>query len=110
MKKISFVLIVLMLVSSFIFAGGSAETAAASDPNTVRVGLLCIGAENDQGNTYNFIRGREEATEMLAAHGITVDWVTKDNTGEDATCTEARKETAEEGDRIIINTRDGVVR
>ena len=107
MKKISFVLIVLMLVSSFIFAGGSAETAAASDPNTVRVGLLCIGDENDQGYTYNFIRGRDEATEMLAAEGITVDWVTKYNIGEDATCTDANIEAAEEGCQIIINNSYG---
>ena len=65
MKKISFVLIVLALISGFVFASGSSESAAPADSNTVRVGLLCIGDENDQGYTYNFIRGRDEATEML---------------------------------------------
>ena len=107
MKRISFVLIVLLLISGFAFASGSQETAADTDPNTVKVGLLCIGDENDQGYTYNFIRGRDEATELLAADGITVEWVTKYNIGEDATCTDANIEAAEEGCQIIINNSYG---
>lgn len=108
MKKISFVLIVLMLVSGFAFAGGSSEKpVATADSNTVKVGLLCIGDENDQGYTYNFIRGRDEATKMLAADGINVEWVTKFNIGEDATCTDANIEAAEEGCQIIINNSYG---
>ena len=107
MRKITFVLIALLLFSGFVFASGSSEAAAPSDPNTVKVGLLCIGDENDQGYTYNFIRGRDEATEMLAADGITVEWVTKYNIGEDATCTDANIEAAEEGCQIIINNSYG---
>ena len=97
MRKITFVLVALMLLSGFAFASGSTEEAAPADPNTVKVGLLCIGDENDQGYTYNFIRGRDEATEMLKADGINVEWVTKFNIGEDATCTDANIEAAEEG-------------
>ncbi len=98
-----------MLVSSFAFASGSKEAApaAAADTNTVRVGLICIGDENDQGYTYNFIRGRDEATEMLKADGINVEWVTKFNIGEDATCRDANIEAAEEGCQIIINNSYG---
>ena len=48
MKKISFVLIVLALISGFVFASGSSESAAPADSNTVRVGLHCISDENDQ--------------------------------------------------------------
>ena len=107
MRKVSFVLIALLLLSGFAFASGKAESAAPSDPNTVKVGLLCIGDENDQGYTYNFIRGRDEATEMLKADGITVEWVTKYNIGEDATCTDANIEAAEEGCQIIINNSYG---
>ena len=107
MKKIAFVLIALMIFSGFVFASGSSESAAPADPNTVKVGLLCIGDENDQGYTYNFIRGRDEATEMLAADGITVEWVTKYNIGEDATCRDANIEAAEEGCQIIINNSFG---
>ena len=107
MRKITFVLVALMLLSGFAFASGSTEEAAPADPNTVKVGLLCIGDENDQGYTYNFIRGRDEATEMLKADGINVEWVTKFNIGEDATCTDANIEAAEEGCQIIINNSYG---
>ncbi len=106
MKKLSF-LIVLMLISGFVFASGSSESAASTDPYTVKVGLLCIGDENDQGYTYNFIRGRDEATRILAEEGITVEWVTKFNIGEDASCRDANIEAAEEGCQIVINNSYG---
>ena len=60
--------------------GGNGEGEAKS----VKVGLICIGDENDQGYTYNFIRGKEAATEALAANGINVEWVVKWNIGEDS--------------------------
>ena len=110
MKKTLSVLIVLLFVSAIAFAGGSTETAtatSAADTNTVKVGLLCIGDENDQGYTYNFIRGRDEATELLAADGITVDWVTKFNVREDSSCVDANIEATEEGCQIIINNSYG---
>lgn len=108
MKKISLILIALVLVSTFAFAGGASEAAPTeADSNSVKVGLLCIGDENDQGYTYNFIRGRDEATEMLKADGINVEWVTKYNIGEDATCRDANIEAAEEGCQIIINNSYG---
>ena len=109
MKRISCVLFVLLLVCGFAFAGGSADKAAPADTNsnTVKVGLLCIGDENDQGYTYNFIRGQKEATELLKADGINVDWVIKYNIGEDATCIDANIEAAEEGCQIIINNSFG---
>lgn len=108
MKKLSFVLIIMLLVSSFIFAGGDKEEAAApADSNTVKVAMLCIGDENDQGYTYNFIRGQREATEMLAAEGINVEWILKYNIVEDASCVDANIEAAEEGAQIIINNSYG---
>ena len=57
-----------------------------TETKTIKVGLICIGDENDQGYTYNFIRGKESATEALAAKGINVDWVIKYNIGEDDAC------------------------
>ena len=109
MKRIAFVLIALMLVSGFAFAGGSSEQSAAApaDTNTVKVGLICIGDENDQGYTYNFIRGRDEATQMLAEEGINVEWVTIYNIGEDSSCVDANIEAAEEGRQIILNNSSG---
>ena len=99
--------------------GGTAESAApessapaesqdaAPEAKTVKVGLICIGDENDQGYTYNFIRGKEAATEALAAEGINVDWVVKYNIGEDSSCEDANIELAEEGCQLIINNSYG---
>ena len=88
---------------------GSAETTpvATDGAKTVKVGLICIGDENDQGYTYNFIRGQEAATEALAAKGINVEWSIKWNIGEDSSCEEANIELAEEGCQLIINNSFG---
>ena len=84
-------------------SGGSGSGAATS----VKVGLICIGDENDQGYTYNFIRGRDAATEALAAKGIDVKWSVKWNIGENDSCTDANLELAEEGCQLIINNSFG---
>jgi len=78
-----------------------------TEATNIKVGLICIGDENDQGYTYNFIRGKEAATEALAAKGINVEWVTKWNIGEDATCEDANIELAEDGCQLIINNSFG---
>ena len=92
-------------------AGGETTPAGtetgAPEGKTVKVGLICIGDENDQGYTYNFIRGKEAATEALAAEGINVEWVTKYNIGEDSTCEDANIELAEAGCQLIINNSYG---
>ncbi|MEG1431180.1 MAG: BMP family ABC transporter substrate-binding protein, partial [Oscillospiraceae bacterium] len=74
---------------------------------TVKVGLLCIGDENDQGYTFNFIRGKEAADKLLADEGIKVEWIVKYNIGEDSTCEDANRELAEEGCDLIINNSFG---
>jgi Uncharacterized ABC-type transport system, periplasmic component/surface lipoprotein len=109
MKKLSMVLIALLLVTGFAFANGSSEKAApaASASDSIKVALLCIGDENDQGYSYNFIQGRNEATAKLKAEGINVEWVTKYNIGEDSTCADANIEAAEEGCEVIINNSYG---
>ncbi len=114
-----------LLAGSMIFGlaacsgGGSTETTPATSgteettpvetegTKTVKVGLICIGDENDQGYTYNFIRGQEAATKALAAKGINVEWLVKYNIGEDASCEEANIELAEEGCQLIINNSFG---
>ncbi len=108
MKRALTLLVVLGLVCSFAFAAGGAESASsAADSNTIKVGLICIGDENDQGYTYNFIRGRDEATEILAKEGINIEWLTIYNIGEDSSCIDANIEAAEEGCEIIINNSYG---
>ena len=91
-------------------SGGDAQQPsgdAGAERKSVKVGLICIGDENDQGYTYNFIRGKDAATEALAAKGIDVEWVTKWNIGEDSSCEDANIELAEEGCQLIINNSFG---
>ena len=125
MKKFLAILLSLAMVLSLAACGGGdtpaednkpAEDQPAADQpaapetpeaKTVKVGLICIGDENDQGYTYNFIRGKEAATEALAAKGIKVEWVPKWNIGEDSSCEDANIELADEGCQLIINNSFG---
>ena len=83
--------------------GGETVSGGETEGKTVKVGLICIGDENDQGYTYNFIRGKEAVTEALAEKGITIDWQIKWNIGEDSSCEDANIELAEAGCDLIIN-------
>lgn len=84
-------------------------TAASSgETKTVKAGLIVIGDENDQGYTYNFIRGQESATEVLAAEGINVDWTIRYNLVEGDPVAVANEELADEGCEIIFNNSYGM--
>lgn len=107
MKKSIVFLLIMLLATSFMFAKGTTEAESASPAGSIKVGLLCIGDENDQGYSYNFIQGQKEATEKLASEGINVEWITKYNIGEDSTCRDANIEAAEEGCKIIFNNSYG---
>ena len=89
----------------------AAETPAGETPDaedkTIKVGMVCIGDENDQGYTYNFMRGVEEATAQLAEQGITVEWTFKTNILEDSGCEDANIELADAGCQLIINNSYG---
>ncbi len=106
-KRILALLLACVMVFGLAACSNSGDKQSETDGKTIKVGLICIGDENDQGYTYNFIRGKEAATETLAAKGINVEWVVKYNIGEDATCEDANIELAEEGCQIIINNSYG---
>lgn len=110
-------LLCLVLVAA-LFAGCSEESKTetgknteagnnTSEATTVKVGLICIGDENDQGYTYNFIRGKDAATEALKAKGINVEWVVKWNVPEGDGCEDANRELAAAGCKVIFNNSFG---
>lgn len=110
MKKVlALILALVMVVMLFAACGASEEDAGtdSGDAKTVKVGLICIGDENDQGYTYNFIRGKDAATEALKEKGINVEWLVKWNIGEDSSCEDANIELAEAGCQLIINNSFG---
>lgn len=104
MKK----LLALLLALTMVFAIVGCDKPDVEDPvdgeeaAKMKVGLVCIGDENDQGYTYNFIRGVEATNEKLAEKGLEVEWIIKWNIGEDDGCTDACIELAEEGCELII--------
>ena len=125
MQKFLAILLSLVMVLSLAACGGGSDQPSpttdkpaenqpaddqgggAPETKTVKVGLICIGDENDQGYTYNFIRGKEAATEALAAKGIDVDWVVKWNIAENSGCEDANIELADDGCQLIINNSFG---
>ena len=52
----------------------SEENGNNTEGKTLKVGMICIGDENDQGYTYNFYRAKDSVTEKMAAKGVTLDW------------------------------------
>ncbi len=107
MKKILALFLALVMIT-MLFAGCDGDKPDADgEGKTIKVGLICIGDENDQGYTYNFIRGKDAATEALAAEGITVEWLIKWNILEDSSCEDANIELAEAGCDLIINNSFG---
>ncbi len=112
MKKV--LAIVLALVLAFTVAACAEQKTPennSDDDNTkaktIKVGLVCIGDENDQGYTYNFVRATETAKEALAKQNINVEWVIKYNLIEGNPVAVANEELAEEGCSIIFNNSYG---
>ena len=48
----------------------SEENGNNTEGKTLKVGMICIGDENDQGYTYNFYRAKDSVTEKMAAKAI----------------------------------------
>ncbi len=126
MKKITALLLALVMIFGLVACGGTTEEAPTTAPaegeasegtaegdtaegeteemaQSMKVGLICIGDENDQGYTYNFMRATEKVTENMAAQGVDIEWVVKFNIAEGGTePSDAAIELAEEGCELII--------
>ncbi len=120
MKKILAMILAAMMLFSLVACGAdkptqstqpqpSESTEPSNEPEgkTIKVGLICIGDENDQGYTYNFMRGKEAADEALKAEGINVEWIVKYNLTEGDPVAVANEELVEEGCSIIFNNSYG---
>lgn len=105
MKKILALILALAMIAC-LFVGCSDHNDDNGDTpvdgKTLKVGMICIGDENDQGYTYNFFRAKEAVTEKMAAKGITVEWEVITNQSEDEGVTDACIELAEGGCEIVI--------
>ena len=110
MKKLIAILLAVVMVFALCACGGGSEPAKPDDSaekGTIKAGLVCIGDENDQGYTYNFIRATETAKEALAKEGINVEWIIKYNLIEGDPVAVANEELAEEGCSVIFNNSYG---
>lgn len=111
MKKLLAAILAVAMLLTFCACGESTteptDAPGGDDVKTIKVGLICIGDENDQGYTYNFIRGTETATEELKKEGIEVEWVIKYNLIEGDPVATANEELAEDGCAIVFNNSYG---
>ncbi len=102
MKKLLIALLaVIMLLSVCACDGGK------NDDDVLKIGMVCIGDENDKGYTYNFIRATETAKAELEKQGIKIQWLFKWNLIEGDGVTVANQELAEEGCAIVFNNSYG---
>ena len=80
MKKLLAILLSVIMVLSLVACGNKTQDETPSNDDqqqntetetkTIKVGLICIGDENDQGYTYNFYRAKDSVTEKMAAKAI----------------------------------------
>ena len=98
---------IVLLLSAALLLSCLGVTAMADGNKTIKVGLVCIGDENDQGYTYNFVRATETAKEALAAEGIDVEWVIKYNLIEGDPVAVANEELVEDGCSLVFNNSYG---
>ena len=107
MRKVLAIILALAMVLSFAACGKKEDPKPAEnqpeEKKAVKVGLICIGDENDQGYTYNFLRGQKAAAEQLKKDGYDVEWVIKYNLIAGAPVADANRDLAEAGCKIIFN-------
>ncbi len=104
-KTLALALALLMTLS--LFANGSAEKTASTAKEATKVGFVVINDESDQGYTWNFMNGMNNALEKLAADGYNVELIVKRNTTESSLARDNNEELAAEGCEIIFNNSYG---
>lgn len=112
MKK--YMLFCALCLASFLTLIGCKKTVAittaepkVSENPTIKVGLVVIDNENDQGYTYNFMQGMRDALDHLRTEGYSLELLVKRNIGEDESCRSANQDLAVSGCRMIFNNSYG---
>lgn len=103
MKKTLAVLFVALIALSCVFANGSKETTS----EVTKVGFVVINDENDLGYTWNFMNGMTAAIEKLNKDGYKVELLCDKNHYEDSSVTDANRELAAAGCKVIFNNSYG---
>ena len=106
MKKTFVAILVVLLAMSAIFAQGS-EEAKTTEEKVTKIGFVVINDESDQGYTWNFTNGMNNALEQLEAEGYKIELLTKKNTTESSIAYDNNAELAAEGCEIIFNNSYG---
>ncbi len=107
MKKSFVAILIVLLAMSAIFAQGAEEASTTSAAKTTKIGFVVINDESDQGYTWNFMNGMNNAIEQLKAEGYDVDLSVKRNTTESSIAKDNNEELAAEGCEIIFNNSYG---
>ena len=80
MKRTIVAILVVLLAMTAVFANGAEEKQAES--KATKIGFVVINDESDQGYTWNFMNGMENALEKLKAEGYNIELLVKRNTTE----------------------------
>lgn len=120
MKRFTSVLLILALVLGVAVSCSKGSSNSSSTPSTTsstskapakgevtKVGFVVINDESDQGYTWNFMNGMNNAIDRLKSEGYNVELVVKRNTTESSLAKDNNLELVSEGCKIIFNNSYG---
>lgn len=106
MKRFTSILLVLTLLTASLFVSCSGKDKKSSKDVT-KIGFVVINDESDQGYTWNFMNGMNNAISKLKSEGYNVELVVKRNTTESSIAKDNNLELAGDGCKIIFNNSYG---
>ncbi len=106
-KTLAIALALLMCLSVFAQGGSETSSSAAAEAKATKIGFVVINDESDQGYTWNFMNGMNNAIEKLTAEGYNVELLVKRNTTESSLAKDNNEELAADGCEIIFNNSYG---
>jgi len=108
MKKVLAILLVVVMMFGLVACGGGSEEEQGADGTQVyKVGMVCIGDEN-QAYDRNFYMAADAAKEILAGKGINIEWTYTYNHPEGEPVMTDNEDLAEEGCIAIFNNSYGM--